>query len=1327
MGVLSFLGATERQLNPLDNGATAKNAKGNGQKQSTAAQAGNAAVGIAKGIASPFAWLVKTDIVNPLKSVSGQVTGNDKAYQHAEADQTKNATPMKFLGNTAQIAADVLLPGVGKFVESGVEKLAPKIVPTVVKKIVTGSATGAPAGVVYNEAGLAADGQPFTKENIEKAAKSGASSGALLGALFGAGGEAATRGIKAVIPKVHADYTPPTSHESSLEAPLTPSDLHDLSTATDVQGVQKILAGKIDPAIIDKVAPAIAQTKDPGVIDNIITRASQPTLAEIQQRSAPSRPNASLQSQIEDAHNAGDTNKVIDLINQLPPDDQPSMRSALGIPNNYLTNRMANPKPEPAIETAPVDTSVAPKTLSQDVSTKAPDEAINKHLQTISNAQSTTPELQEAIKGLKQTHEIRDTQKLSDDAKASVDKDYTGSLTKVLTNESPSDKDVALGEQLIVKAQRDGKTGEAVNIAETLDRNLREHGRAVQAASIIGRLSPEGQLLRATRIIRKVRESNPENITKEQNAAKEIRRTLDEASPAVDKTAIHQAVKEITNDQQKLDLGGAQGPDQAVDNTGKALAKNVEKAVTPVIKKKADALVAELTKKVKQEYLPIPGHVMKSPLQTLREVFARHGEAEEAYPLAQQILREKYANVPRMQEALDKFFGSKLDMPAASSTVDRAIMEQLRTNHEKISDIIYKSAQEQKATVESIANKLVEQGFDKESASSLVKEVSRRLDQRIADAKQTTLERLSQDVKGRNQPTYLEKVHKLSNLGALDDHDYLQLARAKLDLPHLKEETASKISELSQKLQDLPEGHDKYAAVRELQHVISADIPRTKIQLVKELAGLPRTILSSGDFSFGARQGLVYATSHPVTFIKAWPKQFEYFKQAFKGKDSEAYDAMMADVRSHPDYNLLEKYGRLLEPTGHDVNSRSEQFLSSDLAEKIPLAGRLVRGSNYAFAGLSNTLYANQFYGMLDHLRYADIKPTEPMLKQIAEVVGTSLGRGGKAGGFTEKHAGFLSTSLFAPRLIASRLNVMNPAYYIRLKGAARQEALRGFLGLSAFAVATLGAAKLGGAQVSIDPRSADFGKIRVGDTRFDVLGGFTQYIRLGAQLSTGQKINSTSGAETEVGKGTTGSRLDIASNFIQGKENPTVSFVTDLLKGKDISGNSIYNPKGITKEVIQRFIPLLAQDMADLATHPNSAGPAAGVAGLFGVGLQTYGTQDVQISKKQNTYIEQLKKDGAPADKIKASQLFYQTIKTVPPKTQVYGEIDAALTAGNQDKAIQLAKDYNAEFSKAFDKWRQQYPQYRSDSTLTASYVSRQITDDELQSRIDKLNSGGS
>lgn len=1053
-------------------------------------------------------------------------------------------------------------------------------------------------------------------------------------------------------------------------------ELVKASTAKDAQKV--LVKNGVDATVAQKIAPSVASTKDPNIIKNIIQKAHTP--------------------------------------------------------------------PEPI---AP-PTGIPPPV--QDVAPPNPiNEAINKHLGTISNAQSTTPELQDAIKGLKQTHAVRDTQKLSDQAKAAVEKDYTGSLTKALTAENPSDKDVALGAHLMVSAQRDAKAAkeagdmatasakqnEAVTVAETLANNSVRGGQFVQAHSIIGRLSPEGMLLYATRQLKRARELNPGNIDKEQQAAREIKDTIENAKPNLGKQDVSNIVKDATE--------AASKEPRATDNpfipktaapelsTGEKVAKSVEAAATPPKPHVVDQLVQEITKKVKQEHLEPRVTARKAPLDIIKEVMERNSEAQAAYPEAQQILRTKFAGDERMSEALDKFFGSKLGTPVASSTFDRAIGDTLKANQSKITNIIHSSIKNQHQTVDELAADLTKEGFDEQSASTIAKEVHDRLTTKVANAKKSALENLSKDVKNRNVPTVLDKINKFSNLGALDGHDYLQLARAKLNLPHLTDATASKIHELSQNLQDLPEGHEKYAAVRQIQHLIGNEIPKSKGDLLKEIAGLPRTILASGDLSFGGRQGLVYATTHPITFAKAWPQQFTYFKQAFKGSDSEAFDAMMADIRSHPDYHLLEKAKiSLTEPTGNSAAKREEQFLSSDLAEKIPALGRLVRGSNYAYTGLGNTLKANQFYGMIDHLHYAGIEPSDKLLQDLGEVINTSLGRGGKAGGFVEKHAGFLSSALFSPRLIASRLNVMNPRYYLRLQGPARQEALKGLLGLSAFAMGVLGLAKLSGADVNIDPRSADFGKIKLGDTRLDVLAGFTQYIRLGAQLGTGHKINSTTGADTELGKGLASSRLDVLTNFLEGKANPTVSAGVTALKGKDVSGNNIYTAKGAASQLAQRFIPLVYQDINDLRTHPNAvkgslpgkAGAAA--AGVVGVGVQTYGTQDEPTTPKQQKYLDNLKKTGADPNQIKADESFFQFLKTsAGTKQNVSSAIDKAIASNNVDKAKQLADAYNKKLSAGVAPWIKQYGSKSGHSyvnqDLLDAYHARQInlTPSSIKSRL--------
>jgi hypothetical protein len=71
---------------------------------------------------------------------------------------------------------------------------------------------------------------------------------------------------------------------------------------------------------------------------------------------------------------------------------------------------------------------------------------------------------------------------------------------------------------------------------------------------------------------------------------------------------------------------------------------------------------------------------------------------------------------------------------------------------------------------------------------------------------------------------------------------------------------------------------------------------------------------------------------------------------------------------------------------------------------------------------------------------------------------------------------------------------------------------------------------------------------------------------------------------------------------FFEAKEAPVPSFITTLLKGKDFTGQDI----NVSLEVAQRFIPMVIQDIYDLAQESPGLVPV-GLLTIFGVGMQTY------------------------------------------------------------------------------------------------------------------------
>lgn len=367
-----------------------------------------------------------------------------------------------------------------------------------------------------------------------------------------------------------------------------------------------------------------------------------------------------------------------------------------------------------------------------------------------------------------------------------------------------------------------------------------------------------------------------------------------------------------------------------------------------------------------------------------------------------------------------------------------------------------------------------------------------------------------------------------------------------------------------------------------------------------EVANIPRAVMSSMDISFGLRQGIVAATTHPKIFWGNFSKQLKFFAS------EKSFRAAMDDIARRPTYELMRKSKLALTDIGRNLRGREEPF-QSPLAEKIPVAGKLIRASDRAYTGFASKLRADVFDYLIKRAEDAKLDPQNnlKLTKDIAKVVNTMTGRGSL--GKLEPAAVTLNATFFSPRLMMSRLNMLNPVNYIKglspLETFARKEALKSLLSFTGTGLTVLGLAKFAGLEVGADPRSADFGKIKLGNTRVDIWGGFQQYVRLAAQLITKKTVSSTTGKVTNLGEGykpTT--RWDVATGAVEAKMAPIFSFVTDWLRGKAFGGEDFK----LSSEIGKRFFPMAMQDLIDIAKDDPSLLPI-GALGMMGVGLQTY------------------------------------------------------------------------------------------------------------------------
>ncbi len=378
----------------------------------------------------------------------------------------------------------------------------------------------------------------------------------------------------------------------------------------------------------------------------------------------------------------------------------------------------------------------------------------------------------------------------------------------------------------------------------------------------------------------------------------------------------------------------------------------------------------------------------------------------------------------------------------------------------------------------------------------------------------------------------------------------------------------------------------------------------TKIKdVATNVLNVPRALMSSADFSAPFRQGAFVASSHPKDFSRSLKNMFGY------AVSQKKFDNLYKEIQARPTYQAMREHGLALTDM-KSAATREEAFMSN-LAERIPVVGRLVRASDRAYTGFLNNLRADLFDTLYKNGEALGKGNDQRYLESLTSFINTSTGRGELKGEKLKGAAPLLNGLFFSPRLIMSRVNLLNPKYYAGLEPTVRKEALKTLVTFTATGMSILGAAKLAGADVETDPTSADFGKIKIGKTRYDIWGGFQSYAVFTARMITGKYTSTKTGKTYKYGEGfASKTRKDALYQFAEQKASPITSFGLEAMTGKDFEGNDfdLANTDPLANPITKRMLPMIAQDLKDTIGEYGEFGPIVSLPGLFGVGSQTYG-----------------------------------------------------------------------------------------------------------------------
>jgi len=553
-----------------------------------------------------------------------------------------------------------------------------------------------------------------------------------------------------------------------------------------------------------------------------------------------------------------------------------------------------------------------------------------------------------------------------------------------------------------------------------------------------------------------------------------------------------------------------------------------------------------------------------------------------------------------------------------------ALIKRIKENTEERLKKIF-NPEDEKAFLSELAEQRLGLGISSEEAKTIFKLSKKFQDTRDFFSKTKIYDKLEEikgSLSGNERKVVDELISRLDDIKTDKKLVSQSLARVKRYLgegadDYIKKEIEKFADDIvsSRKEQGLAYGASKVALDEYIGEIkLGIKNPRTIINTIKDVASFAKSVKASVDNSFIGRQGLkTLFSGHPVVWLKSFGESFRLLaKSGIKGED--AVRGLKAEILSRKN-SRNGFYDKLKVELGN-----MEEAYPTSLPEKIPLLGRIFSASQQAFTGSAYRMRADLADVMIEKALKQGIDLNDKkQAEAIGELINSMTGRG-KIKGISGSAQEALNVAFFSPKYVKSQLDTVGHIF----TGAGgsnfvRKEAAKNLAGI----VASIGsvlylADKLQPGSVEWDSRSSDFGKIKIGNTRFDVTGGLGSLAVLASRIAR-QSSKSTSGLITNMGDYGARDATALVGDFLENKTAPLLRLISDLYSGENFDREptgweAIRNKPAETLWTLGKgFVAPIPVENAIEAYRNKETEPAlsAIILDAFGIGSNIYTTKE--------------------------------------------------------------------------------------------------------------------
>ena len=544
--------------------------------------------------------------------------------------------------------------------------------------------------------------------------------------------------------------------------------------------------------------------------------------------------------------------------------------------------------------------------------------------------------------------------------------------------------------------------------------------------------------------------------------------------------------------------------------------------------------------------------------------------------------------------------------------------------------------------------------------------------------------------------------------------DYYTLKTA--DLAKLDEETKKLRVELGEKILEFQDEYDRISLKAQDAVIERGGKGKQIVEGVSKFAGNLKSAKATLDISGTFRQLLGTLTINP----KSWVGSAGAGVKVMLGKPDIA-KSMMVELVTRPNA-LNGNY----DSFGIEVGIKEEAFPESWITKNVGVARRSDAAMNISM----QTARANLFDWMWERSN-GDVKLLKT--QKVGEAINAVTGRGKIAVLVSkdETQNKLMNNMLFAPKWLASRIETLTDLWWIRHYGEVTPKGIRaraavGNLVILAVLTSLLKAIAWGlddederdwweFLQSTFDARSTDFGKIKLGTTRFDLSAGTAGIYTLIARLLSGKTVTG-SGVKQDV------DRWKVIGNFINGKGSPSVRLGKELVENlgwgllgteqpEHFGGDKFkWNTPGeVGKNLIDWFLPITIANIYETTRNsPMFLGKADGAE----TAAATVGIVADFVGFSANTWDKRDKDLGKSSKAIKMEQKIAWATNKQPISAKL-----ASNTVVMRDAPADKAEQYQLEFAEILG--RQEDKLMSTSAFRRASLAERDEMLHELRSKV--------